>query len=643
MTTNEISILTHAPLSADSAFVVHLAVADVAAPEVVSGRIEHVDSGRATRFRSVAELITFMRQIVAMLVFLAVLAVPAWSADSCIGGATADVDAAQIAALRDVIDAACPCASFDGISRTRRDYLGCVKEEVDAAIEHGELRAKCKSRVKKALQQSTCGYTPELQMLPCVEISERGKVSCKVRPVADCENSRGRVRTRCDEFVTCVDAGDDNGDYLVNASDSGACLVLTPTPSGTPTATATPTATEPLPDTATPTGTSTPTRTATLTQTDTPTQTPTSTPTDTPTSTASATPTVVEWTYCAEESDTCYAPANALVRFGANGFYRYLFFGQASEVICFTDLFGDPNPGAEKHCEYTVVTQTPTPTSTPTHTPTSTFTPTPTPPEAGWTVCANEGGGCYLPGNRTVRFGANGSYTSRFVTAIWVPCTTAVFGDPLPGTLKHCAYYIAGSTPTATPTSAGPTPTPTSCNHSGGIVPHIDVNLEDDPQSPTQPIYPPDLHCGPQSFSGGGCRLNPLEGSIDNFFDASASFDLARCPGDPAPSFHWEIFFPPISGGGLYSSAGITGYHGSLLTVRPNSLPSLAGTSDLFWRVRLTITSNVTGQTSQTWFSFAYQTIATLAHATSCQAIGHIQPPQCPSEAANLLPATEPT
>ena len=144
--------------------------------------------------------------------------------------------------------------------------------------------------------------------------------------------------------------------------------------------------------------------------------------------------------------------------------------------------------------------------------------------------------------------------------------------------------------------------------------------------------------CGPPGLSGGGCQLNPLEGSMDNFFDASATLDLARCPGDPAPSFHWEIIFPPPLGA-AYSSAGISGYRGPALTIRPGSLPSLAGTGNPLWRVRLTITSNVTGETSESWFSFIYQTTLTLVQYSSCQA----QPEQCPIEAANLRPATEPT
>ncbi len=49
-------------LSADSAFVVHLMATGADVPETVCGRIEHISSGQATRFTSVAELIFFMRE-----------------------------------------------------------------------------------------------------------------------------------------------------------------------------------------------------------------------------------------------------------------------------------------------------------------------------------------------------------------------------------------------------------------------------------------------------------------------------------------------------------------------------------------------------------------------------------------------------
>jgi hypothetical protein len=48
---------TPAPLDADAAFVVHLTGGD---PSAVSGRAEHVTSGRSLRFTSLSELHGFM-------------------------------------------------------------------------------------------------------------------------------------------------------------------------------------------------------------------------------------------------------------------------------------------------------------------------------------------------------------------------------------------------------------------------------------------------------------------------------------------------------------------------------------------------------------------------------------------------------
>jgi len=94
-------------------------------------------------------------------------------------------------------------------------------------------------------------------------------------------------------------------------------------------------------------------------------------------------------------------------------------------------------------------------------------------------------------------------------------------------------------------------------------------------------------------------------------------------------------------------SSRITGYHSPVLVIRPSSLPELAGTDggqDINWRVKLTVTSNVSGLSQESWFRFQYQqSTLTLQMSVSCQSIGQPQPPECAIEAANGLPATEPT
>lgn len=59
--------------------------------------------------------------------------------------------------------------------------------------------------------------------------------------------------------------------------------------------------------------------------------------------------------------------------------------------------------------------------------------------EGGWRDCAAEGQTCKVYGPSTVRFGADGEYAYRNVDGP-VPCTNSVFGDPIRGEYKRCAY-----------------------------------------------------------------------------------------------------------------------------------------------------------------------------------------------------------
>lgn len=468
MTNRQISENSQVSLSADAAFVVHLAADRGEMPEVVRGRVEHITSGRSMRFATAAELLGFMRQALTILGMLAMLAAvpPAtWgqSDQSCLSGdhPSVIVDASQIAALRLLIDSACPCDSFDGSAGwTRRDYRRCITPLIKAAAKSGSLRTKCKGLVTKAFKASTCGLAETVDAVPCIATKASGKVSCSVVASARCVSDDRTTRVACSAHANCVDAGDGNGDYRIDSSDAAECREVA-APS-TPTATAT----------------------ATGVPTDTPTETPTETPTSTP-----------------------------------------------------------------------------------------------------------------------------------------------------------------STTPTATPTN---TPTPTPCASGGPIVAHVVVNDPDDPQVVVLPPAPEANSCDPQSLLGGGCEINGLDGTIVNIFDASASVDPARCPGDPAPSFHWELFRPPGLGGTPYSAAGITGYHGAVLTIRENSFPALEDSEaagDPNWRVLLTIQSNVSPfDVTQKWFQFEYTSSSlTLQMSTDCQRIGHVQYPECTIEAANGLPATEPT
>jgi hypothetical protein len=60
-------------------------------------------------------------------------------------------------------------------------------------------------------------------------------------------------------------------------------------------------------------------------------------------------------------------------------------------------------------------------------------------PSSDWVECGGEGQRCAFTGTRQVRYGADGTYASGTFTD-GAECSNAVFGDPLVGTVKSCAY-----------------------------------------------------------------------------------------------------------------------------------------------------------------------------------------------------------
>ena len=65
-------------------------------------------------------------------------------------------------------------------------------------------------------------------------------------------------------------------------------------------------------------------------------------------------------------------------------------------------------------------------------------------PATGALACAVENGVCALPlgVTATVYYGANGAYFARSGQTLATSCSSGLFGDPLPGTVKAC-YYVA--------------------------------------------------------------------------------------------------------------------------------------------------------------------------------------------------------
>lgn len=65
MTNEQSTTAGRAALSAGTAFVVHVTDNQLEGPESLHGRVEHVRSGEAQRFASVADLASFMRRVLA--------------------------------------------------------------------------------------------------------------------------------------------------------------------------------------------------------------------------------------------------------------------------------------------------------------------------------------------------------------------------------------------------------------------------------------------------------------------------------------------------------------------------------------------------------------------------------------------------
>jgi hypothetical protein len=163
------------------------------------------------------------------------------------------------------------------------------------------------------------------------------------------------------------------------------------------------------------------------------------------------------WVPCGSEGDVCRVPGTRVVRYGANGTFIYKTITGA--IGCGNGEWDDPLFGVPKTCSYSSSTGLPAPAPAPSPAPAPTPVPAPAPaPSAAWINCAVEGGTCTVPGTRQVRYGANNTYAYRTVTGT-VACNNSVWGDPLFGVVKACAY-AGDAAPAPTPAPAPPPPAP---------------------------------------------------------------------------------------------------------------------------------------------------------------------------------------
>lgn len=107
------------------------------------------------------------------------------SADASTCGAGFGDDAAIAAFVADV-RAACPCDGFERRSEFRR----CVRERIPTAVAAGTLPARCRARVVRLANRSTCGSGPGA--VTCCNPQSRGEGACTVvRSAAACAAWRG--------------------------------------------------------------------------------------------------------------------------------------------------------------------------------------------------------------------------------------------------------------------------------------------------------------------------------------------------------------------------------------------------------------------------------------------------------------------
>ncbi len=141
---------------------------------------------------------------------------------------------------------------------------------------------------------------------------------------------------------------------------------------------------------------------------------------------------------CADENRICEARGPATIRYGARGQFVYLdVYDEA--VPCDNQTFGDPAPGRKKRCEIRFGELGGYGQSAPQSYPQAQ-------PQYGdsyaqeWIACASENQICNLPGPSIVRFGSDGRYATKQVSARSIPCDNATFGDPAPRKRKGCEY-----------------------------------------------------------------------------------------------------------------------------------------------------------------------------------------------------------
>jgi polyvinyl alcohol dehydrogenase (cytochrome) len=121
--------------------------------------------------------------------------------DTCDEGGSAPGDASALVGAHAAVEAACPCATFDGArGHTHAAYVHCARRVLRTRIVTGRLRGRCRHRSERNVAQSTCGRP---DAIVCCETSPSTR--CLVVPPAACVSIGQRMRTSCAPARACAD------------------------------------------------------------------------------------------------------------------------------------------------------------------------------------------------------------------------------------------------------------------------------------------------------------------------------------------------------------------------------------------------------------------------------------------------------
>jgi len=131
-------------------------------------------------------------------------ALPVFAQERCEQGVAEKDDRRALAALRAVVETACPCAGYDGTpGNDRAAYLSCMRVVVDETLAAGDLRPQCERRADQILRSATCGGAK----VACGQYRPGSgrPVSCRLKSEAACSDTARSRRNACGAESHCVD------------------------------------------------------------------------------------------------------------------------------------------------------------------------------------------------------------------------------------------------------------------------------------------------------------------------------------------------------------------------------------------------------------------------------------------------------